>query len=194
MDFKGEEYLSIGSYFLVIGTLISALGETVQGSDLNDFNKKLIRDGNAVQALGNSLQGFGRIKLTENTEEESHFYGIIGSFIQAGGNTMNSAAVNLEIVNPSASATRINALGSSVQSIGAALEAEGAANREGDYFNNLEVLGSSLISIATMLDSAGILIRDEMSLHKRLFLATGGWLEFIGASIGAYAINKRDAD
>ncbi|CAM3814347.1 hypothetical protein GCM10009865_02690 [Aeromicrobium ponti] len=191
MYLSGEEYLSFGSYFLVLGTLISAIGETMQGSDLKNINKKLIRDGNAVQALGNSLQGFGRIRLTEKIEEDSHLYGIIGCFMQAGGNTINSAASNIEIENPSPAITRFNSVGSSVQSMGAALEAAGEANRESDHLNNLEVLGSSLISVAAMLDSAGILIRDEMSIQKRLLLATGGWLEFIGASIGAYAISKR---
>lgn len=190
MYLDGEEYLSIGSYLLVIGTFVSAVGETIYGTELENLNNKLIRDGNAVQAVGNSFQGFGRISLSD-IEEESNVYSIMGCFTQAGGNTLNSAATNLEIESPSAESTRLNSLGSSVQSMGAALEAYGLANSKSDYFIKLEVLGSSLISIAALLDSIGILARDENSLQKRILLAAGGWLEFIGASIGAYAINKK---
>ncbi|WP_232233750.1 DUF6944 family repetitive protein [Bacillus sp. J33] len=175
MYLDGEEYLSIGSYLLVIGTFVSAVGETIYGTELENLNNKLIRDGNAVQALGNSFQGFGRISLSD-IEEESNVYSIMGCFTQAGGNTLNSAATNLEIESPSAESTRLNSLGSSVQSMGAALEAYGLANSKSDYFIKLEVLGSSLISIAALLDSIGILARDENSLQKEFFLQRAdGW-------------------
>lgn len=70
------------------------------------------------------------------------------------------------------------------------MEAAGVANSENNILSNLETLGYSLISVSAILDAIGILIEDEESIQKRLLLAAGGWLEFIGASLGAYVIIK----
>jgi hypothetical protein len=186
MYLEGDDLLTVGAYFLVAGTFISAIGETMN-PDANNVNKKLIRDGNGVQAVGNSLQGFGRISLAEGNET-ANLYGIIGSFTQAGGNSINTAANNIEIQNPSVSVSGFNSLGSTIQSMGAALEAAGVENGENNMLSNLETLGYSLISVSAILDAIGILIEDEKSIPKRVLLAAGGWLEFIGAVLGAYVI------
>lgn len=186
MYLEGDDLLTIGAYFLVTGTFISAIGETMKPDESN-VNKILIRDGNGVQAVGNSLQGFGRISLAEGSEP-ANLYGIIGSFTQAGGNSINSAANNIEIQNPSVSVSGFNSLGSTIQSLGAALEASGVGNEENNMLRNLKTLGYSLISISAILDAIGILIEDETSIQKRVLLAAGGWLEFIGAVLGAYVI------
>ncbi|WP_404321458.1 hypothetical protein LG298_13425 [Cytobacillus firmus] len=186
MYLEGDDLLTVGAYFLVAGTFISAIGETMK-PDVNNVNKKLIRDGNGVQAVGNSLQGFGRISLAEGNET-ANLYGIIGSFTQAGGNSINTAANNIEIQNPSISVSGFNSLGSTIQSMGAALEAAGVENDENNLLSNLETLGYSLISVSAILDAIGILIEDEKSIQKRVLLAAGGWLEFIGAVLGAYVI------
>lgn len=186
MYLEGDDLLTVGAYFLVAGTFISAIGETMK-PDVNNVNKKLIRDGNGVQVVGNSLQGFGRISLAEGNEA-ANLYGIIGSFTQAGGNSINTAANNIEIQNPSVSVSGFNSLGSTIQSMGAALEAAGVENDENNLLSNLETLGNSLISVSAILDAIGILIEDEKSIQKRVLLAAGGWLEFIGAVLGAYVI------
>ncbi|MGM0777762.1 MAG: DUF6944 family repetitive protein [Bacillota bacterium] len=186
MYLEGDDLLTVGAYFLVAGTFISAIGETMK-PDVNNVNKKLIRDGNGVQAVGNSLQGFGRISLAEGNET-ANLYGIIGSFTQAGGNSINTAANNIEIQNLSISVSGFNSLGSTIQSMGAALEAAGVENDENNLLSNLETLGYSLISVSAILDAIGILIEDEKSIQKRVLLAAGGWLEFIGAFLGAYVI------
>ncbi|URM31041.1 hypothetical protein LLY41_11340 [Cytobacillus firmus] len=186
MYLEGDDLLTIGAYFLVTGTFISAIGETMKPDESN-VNKILIRDGNGVQAVGNSLQGFGRISLAEGSEP-ANLYGIIGSFTQAGGNSINSVANNIEIQNPSVSVSGFNSLGSTIQSMGAALEASGVGNEENNMLRNLKTLGYSLISISAILDAIGILIEDETSIQKRVLLAAGGWLEFIGAVLGAYVI------
>ncbi|URT68789.1 DUF6944 family repetitive protein [Cytobacillus firmus] len=186
MYLEGDDLLTVGAYFLVAGTFISAIGETMK-PDVNNVNKKLIRDGNGVQAVGNSLQGFGRISLAEGNET-ANLYGIIGSFTQAGGNSINTAANNIEIQNPSISVSGFNSLGSTIQSMGAALEAAGVENDENNLLSNLETLSYSLISVSAILDAIGILIEDEKSIQKRVLLAAGGWLEFIGAVLGAYVI------
>ncbi|MGY6211078.1 DUF6944 family repetitive protein [Cytobacillus firmus] len=186
MYLEGDDLLTVGAYFLVAGTFISAIGETMKPDESN-VNKKLIRNGNGVQAVGNSIQGFGRISLAEGSEP-ANLYGIIGSFTQAGGNSINSAANNIEIQNPSVSVSGFNSLGSTIQSMGAALEAAGVENGENNMLSNLETLGYSLISASATLDAIGILIEDEKSIQKRLLLAAGGWLEFIGAVLGAYVI------
>ncbi|KON88217.1 hypothetical protein AF332_16335 [Sporosarcina globispora] len=187
MYLEGDDLLTIGAYFLVAGTYISAIGATMKPDD-NNFNKKLIRDGNGIQAVGNSLQGFGRISLAEGNEEAGNLYGIVGSFTQAGGNSINTAANNFEIQDPSVSVSGFNSLGSTIQSMGAALEAAGVANGENNILSKLEALGYTLISLSAILDAIGILIEDEISIQKRLLLAAGGWGEFIGAALGAYVI------
>lgn len=188
MYLEGDELLTIGAYLLVAGTFISAVGETMDPAD-NSLNKRLIRDGNGVQAVGNSFQGFGRIHLAEGIED-TDLYGIIGSFTQAGGNSINTAASNSGLQNPSVSVSGFDALGSTIQSMGAALEARGVEYGENILLSNLEALGYSFISVATILDAIGILIEDEQCIKKRVLLAAGGWLEFIGAVIGAYALIK----
>ncbi|MCM3708220.1 MULTISPECIES: DUF6944 family repetitive protein [Cytobacillus] len=188
MYLDGDELLTIGAYLLVVGTLISAVGETIN-PDEDNLNKKLIRNGNGIQAVGNSFQGFGRIHLAEGNKY-TDLYGIVGSFTQAGGNSINTAANNIEIQNPSVSVSGFNALGSTIQSMGAALEAEAVEYGENQLLSSLEALGYSLISISAILDAVGILIEDEQSIKKRVLLATGGWLEFTGATINAYALIK----
>lgn len=71
MYLEGDDLLTVGAYFLVAGTFISAIGETMK-PDVNNANKKLIRDGNGVQAVGNSLQGFGRINLAEGNDTDNY--------------------------------------------------------------------------------------------------------------------------
>ncbi|WP_198158850.1 DUF6944 family repetitive protein [Robertmurraya korlensis] len=190
---EGEELLSFGSYLLVLGTLIAAIGET--GVYQEEINTKLIRDGNAVQAVGNTFQGIGRIKIGEKPEERMNVLGIVGCFVQAGGNTTNSLAANEEIESPSPAVTRINALGSTIQSMGAALEAAGVERKEERSLNDVEAFGNTLISIGAILDAIGILAAEEKRVQKRILLATGGWLEFLGAVIEAYVIqvNRKES-
>lgn len=189
MYVEGEELLSFGSFLLALGALIAAIGETGASPD-EDINKKLIRDGNAVQAVANTLQGVGRLKLSDEPEEDMNGLGIIGTFVQASGNTINSIATNEERENPSPDVTRLNTWGSVIQSIGAALETAGVEKTEESATPNLEVVGNSLITLGATLDAIGILTSDEKEKQKRILLATGGWVEFFGAVIVAYAINK----
>lgn len=184
----GEELLLVGAYLLLIGTFIAAVGETPKDTAFEQMDKKLIRDGNAVQALANTLQGIGRLGVNQHIEHNpNYFLAIIGCFIQAGGNSINSIASNEEIEYASPQISRFNSLGSSVQSMGAAFETAGVFNGK---VINLEVLGNILITLGALLDSVGILVPEEKPKQKDILLATGGWSEFIGAAIGAYVISK----
>jgi hypothetical protein len=186
---EGEELLSVGSYLLALGAFIAAVGE-MGASPEGDTNKRLIRDGNAVQAVANALQGVGRLKLIDEPEEDMNVLGMIGTFVQASGNAINSFATNEERENPSLDVTRLNTLGSVIQSMGAGLETAGVVHEEESTTPNLEIVGNSLITLGATLDAIGILTPDEKKNLKRILLATGGWVEFAGAIIVAYAINK----
>lgn len=186
---EGEELIVVGANLLVIGTFISAVGET-GAHPVEEINKKLVRDGNAVQAVGNTLQGVGRLKVMDDLKEEKNILGMVGTFVQASGNTINSLATDVEIESPSLENTRFNSLGSTIQSMGAAIEATGVAQVEEGTSPNLEVVGLSLITIGTMLDSIGVLTPEEKEKQKRILLFAGGWIEFVGTVIVAYAINK----
>ncbi|MGI8385723.1 DUF6944 family repetitive protein [Robertmurraya sp. P23] len=179
----------VGANLLAIGAFISAVGET-GAHPVEEINKKLVRDGNAVQAVGNTLQGVGRLKLLDQPEEERYVLGMVGTFVQASGNTINSLATDVEIESPSLENTRFNSLGSTIQSMGASLEATGVAQVEEGTSPNLEVVGLSLITIGTMLDSIGVLTPEEKEKQKRILLFAGGWIEFAGTLLVAYAINK----
>lgn len=189
MYLEGEELNVIGANLLAIGAFISAVGET-GAHPIEEINKKLIRDGNAVQAVGNTLQGVGRLKLMDEPEGEVNILGMVGTFVQASGNTMNSLATNVEIDSPSPENTRFNSLGSTIQSMGAALEATGVAKVREGTSPNLEVVGLSLISLGAILDSVGILTHEDKVEIKRILLFSGGWVEFAGTVLVAYAINK----
>jgi hypothetical protein len=52
------------------------------------------------------------------------------------------------------------------------------------------VVGLSLITIGTVLDSIGVLTPEEKEKQKRILLFAGGWIEFTGTVLVAYAINK----
>ncbi|MFC0475800.1 DUF6944 family repetitive protein [Robertmurraya beringensis] len=186
---EGEELNVVGANLLAIGAFISAVGET-GAHPVEEINKKLIRDGNAVQAVGNTLQGVGRLKLMDDAEEEKNVLGMVGTFVQASGNTINSLATNVEIESPSEENTRFNSLGSTIQSMGAALEATGVAQVGEGTSPNLELAGLSLITLGTILDSIGVLTSEEKEKQKRILLFTGGWVEFVGTVLIAYAINK----
>lgn len=186
---EGEELNVVGANLLAIGALISAVGET-GAHPIEEINKKLVRDGNAVLAVGNTLQGVGRLKLLDEPEKEKNILGMVGTFVQAGGNTINSLATNVEIESPSLENTRFNALGSTIQSMGAALEATGVAQVGEGMSPNLEVIGLSLITLGAMLDSIGVLTPEEKEKQKRILLFAGGWVEFAGTVLVAYAINK----
>ncbi len=189
MYLEGEEMIVVGANLLAIGAFISAVGET-GAHPVEEINKKLVRDGNAVQAVGNTLQGVGRLKLMDEPEGEKNILGMVGTFVQAGGNTINSLATNVEIESPSLENTRFNSLGSTIQSMGAALEATGVAQVGEGMSPNLEVAGLSLITLGTILDSVGILTSEEKEKQKRILLFAGGWVEFAGTVLIAYALNK----
>lgn len=189
MYVKGEELLSVGSYLLALGTLIAAVGVTGASPD-EDTNLKLIRDGNAVQAVANAFQGVARLKLSDEPEEDLNVLGMIGAFVQASGNAINSIATNEERENPSPDVTRLNSLGSVIQSMGSGLETAGVVQEEESATPNLEVVGNSLITLGAILDAIGILTSDEKEKLKQVLLASGAWFEFAGAVIVAYAINK----
>lgn len=190
MYLEGEELNVVGANLLAIGAFISAVGET-GAHPAEEINKKLIRDGNAVQAVGNTLQGVGRLKLMDEPEEEKNVLGrMVGTFVQASGNTINSLATNMEIESPSVENTRFNSLGSTIQSMGAALEATGVAQVGEGTSPNLELAGLSLITLGTILDSIGVLTSEEKKKQKRILLFTGGWVEFAGTVLIAYALNK----
>ncbi|MGS2777443.1 DUF6944 family repetitive protein [Robertmurraya sp. GLU-23] len=189
MYLEGEELNVVGANLLAIGAFISAVGET-GAHPVEEINKKLIRDGNAVQAVGNTLQGVGRLKLMDEPEEEKNVFGMVGTFVQASGNTINSLATNMEIESPSQENTRFNSLGSTIQSMGAALEATGVAQVGEGTAPNLELAGLSLITLGTILDSIGVLTPEEKEKQKRFLLFTGGWVEFVGTVLIAYALNK----
>lgn len=189
MYLEGDEMIVVGANLLAIGAFIAAVGET-GAHPVEDINKKLVRDGNAVQAVGNTLQGVGRLKLLDNPEGEKNILGMVGTFVQASGNTINSLATNIEIDSPSEKNTRFNSLGSTIQSMGAALEATGVVQVGEGKSPNLEGVGLSLITLGAMLDSIGILTSEEKEKQKRVLLFTGGWLEFAGAFLVAYSLNK----
>ncbi|MFS0658229.1 hypothetical protein AB1L07_05245 [Niallia alba] len=185
-----EDLLIIGSYLLVTGTFLSAVGESSIDAD-DRVNIRRIRDGNFIQAIANSFHGVGRTLRYEKEEELVSRLEIIGAYVQVGGNSLNYAAANASIPNPTPlnpEVVKLDALGSVVQSIGAAIEVAGVVFEENGSLYENKAFGNLLISIGTLIDAIAIITPEEKEKPRRILLATGGWIEFTGSVIEAYAI------
>lgn len=57
----------------------------------------------------------------------------------------------------------------------------------GSLYEN-KAFGNLLISIGTLIDAIAIITPEEKEKQRRILLATGGWIEFTGSVIEAYAV------
>jgi len=188
----GEELIITGAWFLLFGTVTSAVGVTSKHIIGTNFGKKLFSKGNAIEAFGNSIQSVGREKLIKSEiGHNDHLLTImLGSWIQAAGNATNTLATELEISGSIDQGEKLNALGSVIQSIGASFEAKGARQEEG-VLVKFEVFGNELIAIGAMIDGIGnvALLNQNDSVGEQL-LFFGSWVQVLGSILIVIAVTN----
>jgi hypothetical protein len=186
----GEDLLISGAWIVGIGTVISALGQTKQSLTGSEMGKGLVVKGNDVEALGNSFQAIGRTKLIEAESDIHEVFSILGCWLQAGGNATNSVGVDMQIRDSEEMGLRINSLGSGVQSLGAVFEVTGVAAAELTLTSSLEILGTGLIAVGSLLDSIGeIFILKKRNQSGKQLLLLGSWTQVVGAFTSIYALS-----
>lgn len=191
MNESGEDLLLIGAYFLVLGTLTSAVGVSSKKIISEDFGRDLFAKGNAIEAFGNSLQGIGREKLYKKEKKEYEITIMVGAWIQAAGNITNTIGTNLERQGLEEEGHKLNAVGSVIQAIGAQLETTGALE-EDTLLAKIEAYGSELIGLGALIDGIGnaALLNDKIILGEQLLLV-GSWVQFFGAVLIVYALTNK---
>ncbi|MEH6939110.1 hypothetical protein V7056_14850 [Bacillus sp. JJ664] len=194
MSNVGEELIITGAWFLLFGTVTSAVGVTSKHIIGTNFGKKLFAKGNAIEAFGNSIQSVGREKLIKsesgNGNNEHLLTILLGSWIQAAGNATNTLATELEISGSIDQGEKLNALGSVIQSIGASFEAKGARQEEG-VLVKFEVFGNELIAIGAMIDGIGnvALLNQNDAVGEQL-LFFGSWVQVLGSILIVFAVTN----
>lgn len=192
----GEELIITGAWFLLFGTVTSAVGVSSKNIIGTNVGKKLYAKGNAIEGFGNSIQSVGREKLIKSERESEnknnkHLITImLGSWIQAAGNATNTFATELEINGPLEDGLGLNVIGSVIQSIGALIEAKGSREEEG-VLVKFEVFGNELIAIGALIDSIGsmALLNNHDIIGEQLLLFAS-WVQVVGSILIVLAVNN----
>lgn len=194
MSNTGEELIITGAWFLLFGTVTSAVGVSSKDMMGTNFGKKLFAKGNAIEAFGNSIQSVGREKLikseSENKNKEHLITILLGSWIQAVGNATNTIATELEISGSIEDGRRLNTLGSVIQSIGASFEAKGSIEEEG-VLTKFEVYGNELIAIGAIIDGIGnVALLNNHDIIGEQLLFFGSWVQVVGSILIVLAVSN----
>jgi hypothetical protein len=188
MNDSGGDLVLLGGYFLILGTLTSAVGVSSKKIISEDFGRDLFAKGNAIEAFGNSIQAIGREKLYKKEKHEYELTIMVGSWIQAAGNITNTIATTLEREGFEEEGHKLNAIGSVIQAIGAQIETTGTLD-EGTQLAKIEAYGNELIALGALIDGVGnvALLNDKVILGEHLLLV-GSWVQVFGAILIVYAL------
>ncbi|WP_154663109.1 DUF6944 family repetitive protein [Bacillus massiliigorillae] len=191
---NGENLELSGGWFVLAGTIITALGETKDFVQETEEGKPAVVTGSAVEAFGNSLQAIGLAKVYEVERLPPYLTGSVGCWLQAVGNTTNAVATQIEIQGEEEEGESLNALGSGVQAYGAYLEAVGNSGLPPFIMQETLITGNSLIAIGSTLDAIGqiYLLQDKEEAGEILIVA-GAWIQVVGAALEVYAISIRNS-
>mgnify|MGYP005750874777 CR=1 FL=1 len=185
--FSQTETLSIsGAWLQSIGTAIVAIAETEYVINETPIDN-LIIIGNSFQGAGNSLQGFASILQQPTSPPLS----TVGSFTQASGNVTEIYSASLNKMNLTEQSQNYSILGSSLQSLGATLEASSESQQQ-DSFSLEITIGYSLQSLGAGLEAiGGIHVKKDKPTIGNFLTVIGSYLQFMGATIAAIAITKQ---
>lgn len=192
MKKHGEELIYTGAWVVLIGTVITAVGQTKVTTNGSTKGSKLVAQGNAIEAFGNSIQALGNEKLFLEERESSQIATITGAWLQAVGNVTNTVATEIEINTSKEEGLRLNAIGSGIQGVGAVYEAVGAAEGNSPT-KNLEVTGSSLLALGSFLDATeSVFVINKLDTSGKRLAFIGSWTQVIGAytEVIAFTIAK----
>lgn len=191
---SGENLELSGGWFVLTGTIITALGETKDFVWDTESGKPGVVAGNAVEAFGNSLQAIGIAKVFEVEGLPGYLTSSVGCWLQAIGNAGNSVATQIEIQGEEEEGESLNALSSGVQALGAYLEAAGNASLPPFIMQNVLITGNSLIALGSALDAIGqIFLLQEQEEAGEIIILIGAWLQVVGAAYEVYALSIRNS-
>lgn len=181
-----EELLEItGAWIQSAGTAIAAIGETMVAGEQAEYvtGERLVVIGNGIEATGNSLQA---IALSSNV---TRTFSTLGSWLQAAGNTTNAVAGIVLLYGDEKAGLKLDILGDSVQSAGAAFEANFV---DGSLpFAGAIIIGEYLVSLGAALEAIGAyyILKEKKKLGDGI-QAFGSYLQFAGATTIASALTK----
>lgn len=171
----GREHLIVtGSWLDVIGLILSAIGATKEIKRESDLAKQMIIVGEGIQAIGASLIAIG----VEDADQAR------GSWIEAAGAGTTSYGVAVQKAGNTQSGIRIEILGDTLQSLGAALSAAAEDNR-------ILVAASKIVSAGAALEAIGAVysLHGKEEKGKRIN-ALGSWIQTLGGTISAIVVTK----
>lgn len=190
MNKTGEDLILTGAWFLLVGTVTSAVGISCKPFLGNNFGKGLFAKGNAIEAFGNSLQAVGKEKVLTKENSVHQLKILFGSWIQAAGNATNTFATNLELSGLEVEGQKLNAVGSAIQSIGASFEVSGAIE-ETSKLAKFEAYGNELIALGALIDGiANVALLNEKDLLGDQLLIFGCWVQVFGSILIVYALTN----
>ncbi len=191
LELQGEEILTAGAWILTGATLIAAIGETILLFDEdNDRAEELVVLGKSAESAGNLIQGTARLKTFHADPSDAKMLSTIGCYMQAAGNASIAAGTQREIDTEEEEGVQEVIIGSSIQSIGAGLEAAGAAGEEPAPSQSLEVAGNVVISYGAGVEAlGGLFFQQEKEEEARLLFFFGSWTQFIGAVMELIAVS-----
>ncbi|MBS2968769.1 hypothetical protein J9317_08370 [Metabacillus sp. KIGAM252] len=174
-----------GAWIQSAGTAIAAIGETMVAGEEAGYvtGERLVVIGNGIEATGNSLQA---IALSSNV---TRTFSSLGSWLQAAGNTTNAVAGIVILYGDEKAGLKLDILGDSVQSAGAAFEAnfvDGSLPLAGAI-----ITGEYLVSLGAALEAIGAYyILKGKKKHGDAIQAFGSYLQFAGVTTVAGALTK----
>ncbi|WP_335869554.1 DUF6944 family repetitive protein [Bacillus sp. 2205SS5-2] len=192
MEVYGDLLLVTGGWIQTFGTVVSASGETLiakeEGESIEKLALKLVLLGNGMEAFGNSLQAIGLQKGRDVSQGKS--LGILGSWLQAAGNSTNVVAAGLQINDLEEDGLKLDILGDSIQSIGAAFEAVSASMSDSE-FAQIQAYGNTLLSLGAAIEGIGetFVLRKQKKIGEQI-QALGSYAEAAGATLSAIALTK----
>lgn len=190
-----SELLEItGGWIQVLGSGISSIGETIivgeEDSDADIVGNKLLIIGNGVEATGNSLQAIGRSKSDSNGEGRT--IDILGTWMQAVGNSANVASAVLELKGEEEEeeVVKLDLVGDILQSIGATFEAVSSCMSDSE-FAQLATTGNSLQALGAAIEAIGAiyLLKNKKKQGEQI-QALGSYAQTTGATMVALASTK----
>ncbi|AZB42743.1 hypothetical protein CEF21_10810 [Bacillus sp. FJAT-42376] len=174
-----------GAWIQSIGTAIAAAGETLVAGKESEYElgEKLVVIGNGVEATGNALQAIALSTLGTRP------FSVLGSWLQAAGNSTNTVAGILLLRGEETAGLKLDILGDSIQSAGAAIEANFVDERL--PFAEAIVIGEYLLSLGAALEAIGAAYLLQKKKEKGNALqAFGSYLEYAGATLVAASLTK----
>lgn len=217
IEMQADDLLVAGAVLILIGTTLTALGITRVLVTRSPQGAEGVVIGNGVESVGNVLQVLGKEKQYLIEPIEPRKSGIVGSWLQAIGNSGAAVVVqeglgvglfsfedreSTEEETPESELEEeelkkllgLYAIFNGIQAVGAFVEGDAISRLPPFPTQPIEVTGDYLTSIGAFLDAAGALQSlAEEELAGVILEFIGSWVQVGGASMGLYSLSTEGA-